>query len=58
MKYSYRENGKVMTKETYLGKEIPKNIEVLLGKEMGLSDEYFRLNIGCSSQIFNEFIKL
>jgi len=37
--------------------EIPENIEVLPGKEMGLSDEFFRLNIGCSTQIFNEFIK-
>jgi L-tryptophan--pyruvate aminotransferase len=38
--------------------EIPKNIHVLLGSDMGLSDDYFRINVGCSNEIFNEFINM
>ncbi len=37
LQYSFRENGKVVTKEKYLGSEIPRNIEEIrenIGKEM------------------------
>lgn len=38
--------------------EIPKELNALKGSAMGLSDEYFRLNIGCSQEIFENFINL
>lgn len=37
---------------------IPEELNVLKGSAMGLSDEYFRLNIGCSDETFKDFIRL
>lgn len=36
----------------------PKEIHCLSGELLGASDDFFRLNIGCSEQSFNKFIKL
>lgn len=37
---------------------IPLELNVLKGSAMGLSDDYFRLNIGCSEEIFKDFVRL
>lgn len=36
----------------------PNNIEALMGSKFGMTDEYFRLNMGVSEETFNEFINL
>lgn len=36
----------------------PKGIKFINGSEFGVSDDYFRINIGVSDEIFNKFIKL
>lgn len=35
----------------------PLNINYINGEDCGMTNEYFRLNIGCDSKTFNEFIK-
>lgn len=36
----------------------PSHVEVMMGSQFGDTDEYFRINLGCSEEKFNFFIKM
>lgn len=38
--------------------ECPKEIECILGNKFGVSNNYFRLNLGCSEDQFKQFINI
>lgn len=38
--------------------ECPEELECVKGKEFGVSNDYFRLNLGCNNKTFIEFLKL